>query len=234
MQKPGTNLLLQLLPQSSWDRLLSLTTPFVLVKDFVLYEASASPIYAHFLTFGLAKLVIPMRDGEGVQCGLIGCEGVPEGPHLQGPGTIPVRCLIQAPATALRMRFARLQQLFDEDAALRGLILQFNQGQASISCLVASCNALHGVEQRLSRLLLMTAERTSAPVFPVTQECLSRMIGARRSTISVAAASMQHDGLIEYARGYMKILDQPGLEKTACECYGQTRRIFKGLYASAA
>jgi hypothetical protein len=59
---------------------------------------------------------------------------------------------------------------------------------------------------------------------PLTQEFLGQMLGTRRSSVSLAAASLQKAQLIEYVRGHVTILDRKGLEAASCECYGQLQR----------
>ncbi len=51
--------------------------------------------------------------------------------------------------------------------------------------------------------------------------------------MTIIAGTMQRSGLIEYKRGHVKILDRPGLESIACECYGITHKLFFGLYQTA-
>ena len=45
------------------------------------------------------------------------------------------------------------------------------------------------------------------------------MLGVRRAGVTVVAGMLQKAGLISYSRGRMTIIDRPGLEKVACECY---------------
>jgi Mn-dependent DtxR family transcriptional regulator len=45
------------------------------------------------------------------------------------------------------------------------------------------------------------------------------MLGVRRPTVSVAAAELQKDGLIQYHRGTITVMDRPGLLKRSCQCY---------------
>jgi Mn-dependent DtxR family transcriptional regulator len=53
----------------------------------------------------------------------------------------------------------------------------------------------------------------------LTHEYLAGMLGSNRSTVSVAAEHLQNENLIKYSRGKVLILDRPGLERRACECY---------------
>jgi hypothetical protein len=89
---------------------------------------------------------------------------------------------------------------------------------------VAACNALHHIQQRVARWLLMAQERADqGPELRVSHEFLSTMLGARRPTISVAAATLQRAGVISYSHGRVTVRDRNGLEAAACPCYGVMR-----------
>ncbi len=64
----------------------------------------------------------------------------------------------------------------------------------------------------------------------LTQDLIAIMLGVRRSTVSVAAATLQKAGVISYQHGRITILDRAGLESAACECYeavkNEDRRLF--------
>ena len=53
----------------------------------------------------------------------------------------------------------------------------------------------------------------------LTQEFLAQMLGVQRSTVTVAAGELQMEGMIEYSRGKIQILNRPALISAACECY---------------
>jgi hypothetical protein len=46
------------------------------------------------------------------------------------------------------------------------------------------------------------------------------MLGVRRPGVTIVAGEMSAAGLISYRRGHIAVLDKPGLEAVACECYG--------------
>jgi hypothetical protein len=52
------------------------------------------------------------------------------------------------------------------------------------------------------------------------------MLGANRKSVTLAAQSMQHAGLISYHRGRMQVLDRAGLEQASCECYAVVKQRF--------
>ena len=53
------------------------------------------------------------------------------------------------------------------------------------------------------------------------------MLGVRRASVSEVAGKLDTAGLIEYRRGHIKIVDRPGLEDLACECYPHVKGKFE-------
>jgi hypothetical protein len=45
------------------------------------------------------------------------------------------------------------------------------------------------------------------------------MLGVRRTTVTLVAATLHDGGSIEYKRGKITILNRNLLEKSSCECY---------------
>jgi CRP-like cAMP-binding protein len=101
-----------------------------------------------------------------------------------------------------------------QSLALRYVQTQFLQAAQS-----AGCNAKHTVEQRLARWLLLCADRANSNTFALCQDFIADMLGSSRQTVSSAAALLKEDGLIQYSRGIIRILDVEGLEGKSCECY---------------
>jgi hypothetical protein len=79
----------------------------------------------------------------------------------------------------------------------------------------------------------MAHDRAEGDRFPMTQEFISMMLGVRRAGVSVAAAILQKAGVIGYRHGCITVLDRPGLEGSACECYGMVRQQFERLLGQA-
>ena len=65
----------------------------------------------------------------------------------------------------------------------------------------------------------MTHDRVETETLPLKQQFLSYMLGVHRPAVSLAASALQRAGIIRYSRGVITILDRPGLEDAACECY---------------
>jgi CRP-like cAMP-binding protein len=78
---------------------------------------------------------------------------------------------------------------------------------------------MHLIEQRCARWLLITSDAVASNEFGLTHEFLSQMLAVRRPGVTVAIGALEKAGLIAHRYGKITILDKPGLEKAACECY---------------
>jgi CRP-like cAMP-binding protein len=224
------NLLLNSLSTDSLNSLLPHLHPVDLPIATVLYEPETAPVYAYFMTTGIASVVASAAEGGSVEVGLVGREGVVGALHLLGAGLVPTRCFMQLAGSGLRIRLAELQKLFLESPEIRGRLLEFVQEQALTLSQVAGCHRLHGAEQRLARWLLMVQDRVENETLGLTQTFLAEMLGSQRTTVTVIAGVLQRNGLIEYSRGSLRIVDRKGLEHAACGCYLVTQGLLAKLY----
>lgn len=200
MANTDTNAILESLPPEQKQRFLKLAEPVVLPIRKSLYKPDQPPRYVHFLTSGIASVVTSMVNGDSVEVGLNGHEGLPESLHLLGSEVGTSECFIQVHATALRMDFRRFAEEFFPLDAFRRPVLRNLQYQILLIGQICACNRLHDVEERLARWLLMVADRYESARFPLTQEFLAEMIGSRRSTVTITAGLLRRSGLIDYQR----------------------------------
>jgi CRP-like cAMP-binding protein len=228
MASQGSNLFLSSLSSANYEWLVTRTTEVELPLHTILYEEETSPRYAYFLTLGLASVVTTMCNGESVEVGFIGHEGVVGGLNLLGPAPLSTRCMMQLSGTALRISYSELERAFANNPEIHSRMLEFVQQQAIVVGQIAGCNRLHGPEQRLIRWLLSAQDRTHSFDLRFTHQYLAEMIASQRTTVTVIAKDLQERGFIRYSRGIVHIVNRVGLERSACECYG----IIKSLYAS--
>jgi CRP-like cAMP-binding protein len=196
-----------------------------------LYQAGVRPKYAYWLTKGIASLVFNAAGGEIAEVGIIGREGVVGAMHLLGNLPLPNECFMQISGTAHRMLFSDLERCFSESTTMHARLLEFAQFNYLNASVLAACNALHTVEQRLSRWLLVVQDRVQSEGYALTHEFLAEMLVVQRPTLSVVAAALQREGIIHYRHGQLKILLREKLEDRACECYAVARDLFDRLYA---
>lgn len=90
------------------------------------------------------------------------------------------------------------------------------------------------IEQKLCRWLLDRLDRSPSNELKVTQELISIMLGVRRESITAAAGKLQDEGLIQYRRGNITVLNRQGLEDYAGECYKVAKSEYDRLLMDVA
>jgi CRP-like cAMP-binding protein len=224
------NRLLSSLTSRSRDQLLAHSVPVELPLRTILYRAEETPSYAYFITAGMVSVVATMEDGETAEVSVIGNEGAVGGIFLLGPGKVSTSAFMQLEGNGLQIPLSQLRHLYRTSEEIRDRLLEFVQEQALTVNQIAGCNRLHEAEERLARWLLMAQDRTQSDILNFTQEFLATMLGARRTTVTLIAGSLQRANLIEYSRGRVKILNRENLESAACDCYKIARDLLANLY----
>ena len=225
------NLFLETLPEPYQNSFCSRLEEVTLPQGTVLYEAERVPRYAFFITAGLASKMVSMSDGRSAEIGMTGHEGVVPCYHLLGGEPIgPARCVIQMEAKALRISFPELQKEVQRSEPLRQLVMKCAQRRSMILSQLTACNRLHDAEQRLARWLLTAHDLTGAKSILLNQGLLADVLGARRTTVTLAAGALRRRKLISYHRGQIQILDHVRLKAAACECYATVHNLFENFY----
>jgi CRP-like cAMP-binding protein len=190
--------------------------------------------WIYFVEHGMASISGSTEDGEAVEVGVIGREGLVGVSALLGQPQAQNTVVMQGPGVGYKIRASILREAFVKHAALQQLVHDFLYVQMNQSTQLIVCNRVHEVEARLARWLLMAAGLMETSNINLTQEFLSQMLGTRRSTVTVAAGALQRSGMINYSRGRVEIANRELLESAACECFSVIRdmylRIYPGLY----
>jgi CRP-like cAMP-binding protein len=172
-----------------------------------------------FLENGMASMTITFRSGSQVEVGMFGYKSVVGVSALMGSKRSLNRVYTQIAGNGYASPIEVARKEFSLGGSFQQIALGYVQAQLVQVIQLAGCNATHNFEQRLARWLLVCADRAQCDTFHMSHEFLSDMLGSTRSTMSISAAQLKHENLIEYTRGVIHIIDVKGLEKKACECY---------------
>lgn len=224
---PYKNRILASLPKAEIDRLAPHLSPVVLKSRTALLDGEAS--HAYFLEEGLASVVLTLADGATVEIGIVGIDGVVGLPILLGAGTMPGETFIQVEGSGFSIEARLLKAEFERDGELRSRLQKYIMAYAIQTAQTAACNRLHSISERLARWLLSCHDRVQNDRIGLTHEFLGQMLGAPRTTVTLAAGMLQHAGLIDYARGHVTIKDRSKLELVACECHRTVLDEFRRL-----
>jgi len=231
---PFGNELLAHLPHVEWELLRS-HSKIVTLKhaEKILNDHDLSDV-TYFPLTCIISMIAEMANGDECEYGCIGREGM-LGLHL-ALSAQPLRgqALCQVEGTAVRFDGTLLRDVSTSGRApeLHRLLLRYAQASINILAQSAACNALHSIRQRTARWLLQSRDRAGADSFALTQEFLARMLGVRRSSVTVVAGDLQSEEVIEYSRGHIVVLNRDALQKKSCECYQlmleENERVFQG------
>lgn len=216
--RPG-NKILSALPQEEFDRLRPKLREVSFKIGEIVYQPEETIESIYFVNRGIVSWLATLEDGNTVEAGVIGPEGLAGVPALLGARSTPNQGLAQSDVVASRIASPDLIGEFRRNGELNRMILRFVHSMFTQVAQTAACNRLHTLDQRLARWLLLTHDRVDGDGFALTQEFLSRMLGVRRAGVSVSANSLRQNGLIDYQRGNIRVVDRRGLEKASCECY---------------
>lgn len=217
------NLILGALRDKEYEHLYPDLKPVALPKGKTLYGAGEAALHAYFLVSGMISLLAITEDGQAIEVGMVGNEGMVGLPIVLGLNIMPHLVITQLPCTALRISPERLKAEFNLGGQFHDLLLCYTDTLITQLSQSASCNMFHTVKERLCRWLLIARDRVQSNTLCLTQEFISQMVGAPRTSVTTIAGSLQREGLINYQRGKIVILDPAGLESASCECYGIVR-----------
>jgi len=226
-----SNRLLKALPEEDYQRLHAHLRPHAVKQKQDMGEAGQRIAEVHFPVDAVVSILTRMDEGPSVEIATIGNEGVVGLTVAWGSEAMNPRELatVQAPGEVVSMDAGTFRAELHRQGALASLIERYTLAFFSQVSQQVACNGLHSVEQRCARWLLLTHDRVGSDEFPMTHEFLAQMLGVRRASVTVTAGILQRAGFVEFSRGRVAVVDRPGLESAACECYAVTREVYDRL-----
>lgn len=226
---PERNHLLDALPDAVRQRLFPKLERVPLPLGKVLYESGDAMRYAYFPTDSIVSLLYVLEDGASAEISVVGNEGIVGVALFMGGASTPSRAVVQSAGWAYRLAGPVLMEEFNRHGELLLLLLRYTQALLTQMSQTAVCNRHHSIDQQLCRWLLLSVDRLDGPVLQMTQELIANMLGVRREGVTEAAGKLQKQGLIEYSRGHITVLDRPRLEARCCECYAVVKQEYDRL-----
>lgn len=212
------------LPLPARERLFPHLEAVSLSLGEVIYESGSRLRHVYFPTNCIISLLYVLENGSSAEIAVVGNEGVVGIALFMGGETTPSRALVQSAGNALKLKSQLLKDEFNRSAEMQHLLLRYTQALLTQMAQTAVCNRHHSVDQQLCRWLLLSLDRLRTDTLKMTQELIANMLGVRREGVTEAAGKLQHDGLINYCRGKITVIDRPGLERRACECYAVVKK----------
>src|SRR5215216_3402204 len=210
---PPANSLLAALPADDYARLAPTLGIIPLKLKCFLHKPGEAVDQVYFPGGGFASVVTVLKDGSMVEVATIGREGMLGMSAALNREPSPSAAMVQAETdTCYRMSAEAFRKEMDRHGAFYDLLTRYGQALVGFIMQSTACNAVHSVEQRLSRWLLMAHDRVGKDEFPLTQEFAAMMLGTSRPTVTVVASALQKKRLIKYHRGRVTVVNRECLE----------------------
>jgi len=229
LHSPKENWLLAAMPDPDYQALMPALERVPMPLGQSVYESGGPQGYVYFPTNCIVSLLYVLADGATAEIAVTGKEGMVGIALFMGGETTPSRAVVQSAGHGYRLKASMIKHEFERGGALQHLLLRYTQALITQMAQTAVCNRHHSVDQQLCRWLLLSLDRLPDNNLVMTQELIANMLGVRREGVTEAAGKLQADGLIEYSRGKITVVDREKLEKRVCECYSVVKREYDRL-----
>ena len=223
------NLLLDAMSPDVRERLAAVSRVRALHSGELLSSVGDDVVETYFPTTATLSILAEPDENTIVEASTVGREGAADVLAAIGALKSAQRLIGQVPGDVVVLDVEVLREEVAAPGRTQVLIFSYIQALYAQAAISAACNANHHIEQRAARWLLQTHDRGEGDSFELKQEFLAFMLGSARPTVSLTAAALRAEGLIDYTRGVVTVCDRAGLEAKACSCYEQIRRQYSLL-----
>ena len=218
------NVLMRQVPPSMYRRLQPHIKRVELSLDDYLYRPDEEMDMVYFPETAVVSEFQILDDGRTIEVAMTGSEGAVGLLGVYSDCRAASWTQVCAPGTALKVPTEVLRREFMASEAIQPMVSTILTSYIKQISQKAACNAHHSVEERFCTWLLMLQDRCAGDRLRLTQEHIARVLGVYRPSVTCIAQGLRDDGLIDYVRGYIIILDRGGLEERCCGCYTEFSR----------
>ncbi|MFZ6768331.1 Crp/Fnr family transcriptional regulator [Undibacterium sp. Di26W] len=199
--------------------------------DKELYEYGDKLSHVYFPATAVVALLYVLADGDVTEIGVTGHEGMLGISVLMGERALG-NAMVQCAGSAYKLKASVLKEAYARGGKLQQILMRYTQALFAQMAQNSVCGRHYSIDQQLSRWLLDRLDRLYSNELKVTQEMIANMLGVRRESVTEAAGKLQLEGLIQYKRGNITVLDREGLEMHAGECYRVSRQEFDQILST--
>lgn len=232
-QQPAIgNRLLRLLPELDFNIIAQHLEHVKLPSGFAIAEKGKTIRHAYFIGAGIGSIVAQSPEGQRAEVGLFGRDGWGPVSVLAKAEIHPHDVFMQVAGDGCRIDTTALLEVLESSAALRDMLIKYMQTLSIQTSFTALSNAVHQIDERLARWLLMCHDRIDGDEIPVTHEFLSLMLAVRRPSVTTSLHVLEGNRFIRAQRGYITIRNRDALEVFAADAYGRPEEEYRQLIGS--
>ncbi len=223
------NKLLALLPEPDYAQLAAEFEHVDLPRGLKLTSAGGFIDHVYFPASGIASVVVTTPDGHRAEAGLFGFDGFVPTSAAAGVALSAHDVSVQVQGEGYRIDSARFCQWMEQNRNFARLLARSTEAFSVQVAYTAISNAIHGVNQRLARWLLMCHDRVSGHELALTHEFIALMLAVRRPSVTTSLHMLEGNGLIRADRAMITIRNRSGLEEFAKDAYGRPEEAYRRL-----
>ncbi|SCB58748.1 cAMP-binding domain of CRP or a regulatory subunit of cAMP-dependent protein kinases [Rhizobium aethiopicum] len=229
IMRPKENRLLALLPENEYSAVAAHLEPCATPRGFIIVEAGAAIEHVYFPCSGIGSVINVSSEGNRVEAGLFGRDGfAPTAAAVDAPLSI-LEVAVQVPGFSYRLPQTKLWDLMQTQPMFANLLHKSTHVLAIQAGFTALSNAVHEIDERLARWILMCHDRIDGDELALTHEFIALMLAVRRPSVTTALHLLEGDRFIRSLRGLVIIRDRAGLEEFASDAYGKAEEEYERL-----
>jgi hypothetical protein len=198
----------------------------------VLYHPEQRISEIYFPETCVIAMLTVMSDGATIESATVGREGASWISASFKSPTMPCQTMVSIPGYAYKVPTLVVEHEIRENGEFHDVLSHYSHTLLIQTLRSTACNGLHSLEQRCSRWMLMTLDRTDIAHFVITHDFLGSLLGVHRPGVSLLVERLAAQGIVEIGRGEIRVADRTKLERLSCECYGVMKEQFTNFWQS--
>ncbi|GAU86750.1 Crp/Fnr family transcriptional regulator [Bosea sp. BIWAKO-01] len=228
------NRLLAVLSDEDFAEIFDLLDLVELPRRIALSEANEKDGHSYFLESGVASIIAVSPGGLRAEVGLFGRDGMTPSGLMIDAGLSPFQVIMQITGNGYRIKSKMLARILAERPAFLNLLTRYAHTLAVQTAYTALSNAVHSVDERLARWILMCHDRSDGQGVSLTHDFLAVLLAVRRPSVTTALHGLEGRKFILAERGLITIVDRPGLAEFAADAYGTPEGVYDRLINAVA
>jgi CRP-like cAMP-binding protein len=210
--------MVQQLPSDKYEKLIPSFQLVCLQAEELIFRPHESIQFVFFPVSAIIAMQIDISDGSSPDIVLIGKEGM-VGSGVMGGNQNFSRARVKFAGFAYKLPLTVFQSELAQDSEFLKIWMGTTRQMILQIAMPTICSSKHSNEQQIIRWIMNTLDKTQGHTLQITHQEIADTLGIRRESVTLTAGKLSHEGLIEVRRGQLDVLDRPGLEAKACECY---------------
>jgi CRP-like cAMP-binding protein len=227
------NRILARVPDVEREQILPNLEPVELPRDFQVASLGKEIEYIYFLEEGIGSVVAVSPEGQKAEAGMFGKEAFSPTPPAIGSVASLHEIVIQSAGFGHRIDVADFWRLIKICPVFYDLLGKSLYNLATQVSYTALSNAVHSVDERLARWLLMCHDRVPGNQLHLTHDYIALMLAVRRPSVTTSLHVLEGNGFIRAERKCITIRDRAAMEEFARDAYGRPEQELRELFGVA-